>query len=167
MIGWLWAIATLVGLAGIAANVVFWHVTERSWVLGETDAHVAQALVLAAPHLTLAFVASLQRRPMLAATRACFGGASVTGVLATAALLAWQFRAGYSHWQHPRPGEDGLGVGLVMCSSPLVVCIAMVAGGAAWRAVRSQRQVQPPDSGADDHDAGGDQEQREHDPAQP
>lgn len=162
---WLWSLCVAVPLSfDWALGSLLWVLTDRAFVIPRVvEGTAMQSLITATPYVAWATWATMTRADAATGNaRAYFVAGSIAGLLATTALHAWTFVVVYDYWTQRRTTGVDLGLACTMCASPLLVGAAMLAGGTAFRALQRRR-----DRSAGGDDAGGDQEQREHDPAQP
>jgi hypothetical protein len=164
MIPFLWSLCLLVPAIWVwAAGCLFWIATDRAFVIPQVvGTFVIHSVIAALPFAALALGATTtkDRTPPLR-HRSFFLAASLAGLATTSALWAWVHYEGYVYWATKYKSGANIGLGLVMCASPLLVGVAMLLAGTAWRALRSGSAPTAAVSAAE-HDAGRDQEERQH-----
>lgn len=138
----LWLLCLLMPMVCVwGAGCLFFIAIDRSHVIPQVAGiWMCNSALVAAPFAFLAVRAtSAAKQQVSPGISRFYGSASVVGMIVT--LLAWGvfYYDGYSYWTEHRTSGANIGMGCFMLVSPVLVAMAMLAGGAAYSAIRRWR----------------------------
>ncbi|MFY9343307.1 MAG: hypothetical protein WAT39_12500 [Planctomycetota bacterium] len=149
---YLWLLCLVMPLVCVwIGGALFFIASDRAHVIPQlTGVWTFNSALVAAPFALLAMRAAARaKQPAIPGFRRYCIGASGAGMLATFLVWGVFYYEGYTYWAERKTSGANIGLGCFMVFSPILVWLAMFAGGAAFGARREgdERQATHPSGG--------------------